>query len=148
MLLMPYGVIQEITGECISKERLILCLYYRGLYKGRIILPWETFCDPTERLQQTQVLLDFIRTVEKSIWWDENPVILGGDFNINLNITEEREAYDQIVDFGFIDTYSTANGCYSCCSGEESYLGCTYAVLGNPYSGEEEFKRIDYIFVI
>jgi len=98
MLLMPYGVIQEITGECISKERLILYLYYRGLYKGRIILPWETFCDPTERLQQTQVLLDFIRTVERFIWWDENPVILGGDFNINLNITEEREAYDQIVD--------------------------------------------------
>lgn len=48
------------------------------------------FCDPMERLQQTQVLLDFIRTVEKFIWWDENPVILGGDFNINLNITEER----------------------------------------------------------
>lgn len=105
------------------------------------------FCDPTERLQQTQVLLDFIRTVGKSIWWNENPVILGGDFNINLNITEEREAYDQIVDFGFIDTYSIANGCYSCCSDEEGYLGCTYAVLGNPYSGEEESKRIDYIFV-
>ena len=95
---MPYQVIQEISGEYISKERLILCLYYRGLYKGRIILPWEAFCDPTERLQQTQVLLDFIRMVERFIWWDENPVILGGDFNINLNITEEREAYDQIVD--------------------------------------------------
>jgi len=102
------------------------------------------FCDPEDRLQQTQALLEFITNVEKIIWWSEDPIILGGDFNINLNTSGEDSTYDEMMDFGFIDTYSTANGCYSCCSDEEGYLGCTYGVSGNPYA--EEPARIDYIF--
>ena len=103
------------------------------------------FCDPMERLKQTRVLLDFMRRVEKLIWWDENPVILGGDFNINLNTAGDENAYNEISDFGFIDTYNVANDCYSCCCEEEGYFGCTYGVAGNPYG--ESPVRIDYIFI-
>jgi maltose 6'-phosphate phosphatase len=119
------------------------------------------FCDPIEeRLKQARVLMDFIRDVEDFIWWDKNPVILGGDFNTNLNIEHDWTVYDLITqDYGFIDTYARANRCEvlyqepdDCCSDEDD-PGCTYAVPGNPYAfnpftGEQENpQRIDYIFV-
>jgi maltose 6'-phosphate phosphatase len=112
------------------------------------------FCDPIEeRLEQAKVLMEFIRGVENFIWWDKNPVILGGDFNTNLNNLDNTPLYNLIIDEGFIDTYATANGCMSCCSEEEGIDGCTFAVPGNPYTfnpftGQgEEAKRIDYIFI-
>ena len=114
------------------------------------------FCDAEERLEQTYVLLEFIENVEDFIR-GENPIILGGDFNANLNIDDDWEVYEQItLDCGFIDTYSTANNCTNCCSedeGYEDYDGCTFAVTDNPYAinpftGQtEDPKRIDYIFV-
>jgi len=80
-----------------------------------------------------------------------NLVVLGGDFNLVLNLLEEEETYSQILDFGFIDTYSFSHGCYSCCSEEEGFLGCTYAGAGNPYSriysSMQKPQRLDYIFV-
>jgi maltose 6'-phosphate phosphatase len=122
------------------------------------------FCDPIEeRLKQAKVLMDFIKDAEDCIWWDKNPVILGGDFNANLNNPDDTPVYDLIIDEGFVDTYAAINecctsgphdnGCINCCSEEELYKGCTFAVPGNPYAfnpftGEqEEPKRIDYIFI-
>jgi len=57
------------------------------------------FCEPTERLEQTQVLLDFVEDVEEFIW-GRNPIILGGDFNIdlNMNVPEELNAYKRITE--------------------------------------------------
>ncbi|NIM03024.1 endonuclease [bacterium] len=113
------------------------------------------FCDPIEeRLKQAKVLMDFIRDVEDFIWWDKNPVILGGDFNANLNNLGDIFVYALITHGRFIDTYATHNDCFSCCSEEkERFDGCTWGVPGNPYAfnpftGEqEEPKRIDYIFI-
>lgn len=109
------------------------------------------FCEPIEeRLIQAWVLMNFIKDVEDFIWWDENPVILVGDFNTNLNNPEDIFVYALITYHGFIDTYATANECYSCCSKDGESDGCTFAVPGNPYAftwEREEPKRIDYIFI-
>ncbi len=113
------------------------------------------FCDPIkERLKQAKVLMDFIRNVEDFIWWDKNPVILGGDLNANLNTIGDIFVYALITNRGFADTYATHNDCFSCCSEEEErFDGCTWGVPGNPYAfnpftwRREEPKRIDYIFI-
>lgn len=117
------------------------------------------FCDPEERFEQTEVLLDFIETVEKFIW-GKNPIILGGDFNIDLNIAENLETYKLITGKNFVDTYATIhdcctntdNDCINCCCEEDNYDGCTFTVPGNPYAinpftREPELpQRIDYLF--
>jgi len=106
-------------------------------------------CDPAARFQQAQVLMEFIRDVEKLII-GENPIILGGDFNTDLNIPDDRLVYQLITGGGFIDTWGSFNTCVgqSCCPGD----GCTFAVFGDPYAvdpftGQKETpERIDYIF--
>lgn len=149
----------------------------RNVMMSRVIIPgfgkinvYNThlcaFCDPIEeRLKQARVLMDFIRDVENFIWWDKNSVILGGDFNTNLNNPDDISVYDLITqeDFinnkRFIDSYATAGECpndltLSCC---EDYgdPGCTFAVSTdnpyaiNPFTGEPELpQRIDYVFVL
>jgi maltose 6'-phosphate phosphatase len=103
------------------------------------------FCDSEDRSNQNMELLKFISDVDAIIWWTEDPFILGGDFNLDLETPGGPEIYNEIIDSGFIDTYSAANGCQSCCSTQEGYEGCTYAVSGNPYANNST-KRIDYIF--
>ncbi len=117
------------------------------------------FCDPIEeRLEQAEVLMDFIRNVEDFIWWDKNPVILGGDFNTNINNLDDKEVYNLILGEGFGDTYLTDGECpndltLSCCQDYED-PGCTFAVSTdnpyaiNPFTKEPKLpQRIDYIFV-
>ena len=113
------------------------------------------FCQPGDRFQQALVMADFIDDVESSIWGD-NPIILGGDFNTNLNVPEEFNSgvYQLITqNLGFVDTYSyTHSNCVNCCSVVDNYKGCTFAVPGNPYAVDlftqqlETPERIDYIF--
>jgi maltose 6'-phosphate phosphatase len=106
------------------------------------------FCDPEDRLRQAEVLFDFMETVE-SLFWRENVILLGGDFNT----PNDSDVYSLITGSGFRDTYEEANGgCGSCCT-LGSDPSCTYAAYGNPYAvnlftGErEEPARIDYIFL-
>jgi maltose 6'-phosphate phosphatase len=113
------------------------------------------FCDPEERLVQAHVLADFIRSIENFIW-GTNPIILGGDFNTNLDVPEELNSgvYQLITqDLGFVDTYSHSHSnCDNCCSEADHYNGCTFAVPGNPYAfdlfthEQETPERIDYVF--
>ena len=117
------------------------------------------FCDPIEeRLKQAEMLVHFIKNVEKFIW-GKNPIILGGDFNTDLNIEDDWAVYDLITqDYGFIDTYSLAGECPydltpSCCLDYDD-PGCTFAVSEknpyaiNPFTGEPELpERIDYVFI-
>lgn len=108
------------------------------------------FCTPESRLEQAEVLARFLELVE-GILPGDNPVVLGGDFNTDLNVPAQLPVYDLFtVDQGFIDSYAEVNGCTDCCSIAEGFLGCTYGVPGNPYldnpfSSDNEPKRIDYI---
>jgi maltose 6'-phosphate phosphatase len=106
------------------------------------------FCHPYDRLEQADVLVDFINTVEYLVW-GTNPIILGGDFNTNLCVDGEEDVYNLItVDEGFVDTYAEANNCSSCCYCDTSHgHGCTYAVPGNPFTDQPFAERIDYVFV-
>ena len=116
------------------------------------------FCGPFERLLQTWELLDFINDMERLIWGN-NPIILGGDFNIaDERIGSDAIEYDAIVGAGFSDTYAIShNGDGICmdgvCCNPETGVGCTFAVSeNNPYAFDlftglpEEAVRIDYIF--
>lgn len=109
------------------------------------------YCDPLERLEQANVLMSFLRSVEYLIT-DNNPIILGGDFNVDLNIPDNFLVYDLITqDDGCTDTYTEANGCVECCI-TKTDPGCTYGVDDNPYAVNpftglrEPPARIDYVF--
>jgi maltose 6'-phosphate phosphatase len=109
-------------------------------------------CTGSERLQQAQVLMEFMQDAEKLIS-GKNPVILGGDLNTDLNVTDNHPVYDLITGQGFIDSYAeTHTDCPDCCLGND-LSGCTFAVPGNPFALDlfthlpEGPQRIDYIFV-
>jgi maltose 6'-phosphate phosphatase len=111
------------------------------------------FCDPRDRFAQARVLMKFIGKVENFIGQD-NPVILGGDFNTNRNLHDDLPVYRLITGKNkFIDTYASFNGCTNCCSESEGLAGCTFAVPGDPFAIDpftgqiEEPVRIDYIFI-
>jgi len=111
------------------------------------------YCDPADRFEQAKVLMTFMKYVEKLIHGD-NPIILGGDFNTDLNFSGDIPVYNLITNNGFIDTYGISNGCVgiSCCS-KPVDLGCTFAADSNPYAVDlfthqpESPERIDYIFI-
>jgi maltose 6'-phosphate phosphatase len=103
------------------------------------------YCEPADRFTQNKALLKFVSDVGRLIFWDKTPVILGGDFNVDLVTPGGREIHDTILDIGFEDTYAAVNLCGSCCSVQEGYEGCTFGVPANPYTDDMPV-RIDYIF--
>ena len=109
-------------------------------------------CSPSGRAQQVGTVLNFIKTAEKLIPGD-NPIILAGDFNIDLFFPNQRPAYNTIITNGFIDTYAAANHVgLTCCNPSSGGPCCTLAVPGNPYAIDflsqlpEYPERLDYIF--
>lgn len=109
------------------------------------------FCDPAGRLEQTRAAMNFIERTEADA--DNTPVILGGDFNIDLNFQGNELSYNVITgENHYTDTYTAYNNCIICCSTDFGYSGCTYAVPGNPYAtplfpGQPtDISRVDYIF--
>lgn len=103
-----------------------------------------SFCSAADRSLQLQTVLDFAGKAQQFFPWNQGRIILGGDFNIDLNTTGGPGTYNQIIQFGLQDAYSTTNACGSCCSATEGYAGCSYGVFGNPYAVAP--ARIDYIF--
>jgi maltose 6'-phosphate phosphatase len=107
-------------------------------------------CSGSERLQQAQVLMRFITALERMLRGD-NPLILGGDFNTDLNVPDNVPVYNLVIGAGFVDTYAT-EGCTVCCTPPSDLSGCTFALPGNPYAVDpftnepEAPARIDYIF--
>ncbi len=109
-------------------------------------------CSGSERLQQAQVLVGFIQSAE-SLIPGKNPIILGGDFNTDLNMDDDMDVYDLITSKGFVDTYASFNNCEACCTPYSDPTGCTFAVPRNPFAfdpfthqPEGPPQRIDYIF--
>jgi maltose 6'-phosphate phosphatase len=109
------------------------------------------YCSPKERLDQTEILMGFIENIENELQ-EGSPMILGGDFNIDLNLPEDFPSYQLITQSGWIDTYTYDHRCISCCTSPTD-SGCTFAVEGNPYAinpitGQpEKAARVDYVFM-
>lgn len=106
-------------------------------------------CVPEDRQEQVEELLEFLNTVE-GFFGGDDPLILGGDFNIDLNTPAEapQSAYDLLTN-ALVDTYAEVNGCTDCCSISdiemERFDDCTFGFPDNPFGGKTP-KRIDYIF--
>ncbi len=105
------------------------------------------FCDPlAERLKQVDATLDFVRFVQ---WWLPARIVLGGDFNLDLNDSRNTTAYNLILNAGFADSYVAVNGAIPCTGANLS--GCTYGNPANPLVTSSPFPgppaRIDYIFL-
>ncbi len=102
------------------------------------------YCPGSDRLRQTEAIQSFVEDHEDGA---ARLVVLGGDFNTDLNVPTDIPAYDLITgDMSFTDSYTAAKKCASCCSDAEGLAGCTYAVPGNTLAGGEPPVRIDYIF--
>lgn len=105
-------------------------------------------CESDEHEVQLDELLSFITNLE-SHDGDVNPVILGGDFNIDrINKGDvERLLYEKILSAGFVDAYAAAANeqLNFLCEDEDSPdLHCT---IGASDLSDGKARRIDYIFI-
>ncbi len=106
-------------------------------------------CSGADRLQQALVLMRFIKIVEMRLPGNHS-IILGGDFNTDLNRQDAVPVYNAVIGNGFIDTYAVLQNCTSCCTPND-LSGCTFAVPGDPFvdlipGSSDQPARIDYIF--
>ena len=105
-------------------------------------------CTADELGKQLEVLLTFVKDMEE-FFPQDNPVILGGDFNIDRLRTEpfdERPFYDRIINAGFIDAYAQDRALENLCKDNEAADNhCTVGV--SSLDEGDSARRIDYIFV-
>lgn len=105
-------------------------------------------CSADELSAQLDVLLPFIDKVE-AFFPRDNPVILGGDFNIDrfrVDPFEERPFYDRVIDAGFTDAYAMSKPLENLCAvAEQADIHCTVGV--STLDAGDAARRIDYVFV-
>ncbi|MBL0011936.1 MAG: endonuclease/exonuclease/phosphatase family protein [Nitrosomonas sp.] len=105
-------------------------------------------CTADELSAQLDVLLPFIDKVE-AFFPRDNPVILGGDFNIDrfrVAPFAERPFYDKIIDAGFTDAYALNRPLENLCAvAEQADIHCTVGV--STLDAGDAARRIDYFFV-
>ena len=105
-------------------------------------------CSADELSAQLDVLLPFIDKVE-AFFPRDNPVILGGDFNIDrfrVDPFEERPFYDRVIDAGFTDAYAMNRPLENLCAvAEQADIHCTVGV--STLDAGDAARRIDYVFV-
>ena len=105
-------------------------------------------CTADELGAQLDVLLPFVREVEE-FFPQDNPVILGGDFNIDRfrdDPFEERPFYDRIIDADFTDAYAQDRILEDLC--EDADVADTHCTVGvSSLDVGDPGRRIDYIFV-
>jgi maltose 6'-phosphate phosphatase len=112
------------------------------------------YCSVDERMRQAQTMLSAMESIEAGLAGKATlGIVLGGDFNTNLEVPAERPVYELITaTYGFRDAYADLHRCESCCSANVGYEGCTFGRPGNPFavdifSGEIATpQRIDYFF--
>ena len=151
---LPRGTEIEIDGRPVKLGRNVMMSRVSIPFLGRLNV-YNTHlcaaCEIDERDQQIEVLLHFLNAVENLIP-AENPVILGGDFNIDRfdNDGQERFLYDKIIARDFNDTYadyifaSSGQELNELCEDEDNAdEHCTVGVslLNGPNA-----RRIDYVF--
>ncbi|WP_430233240.1 endonuclease/exonuclease/phosphatase family protein [Nitrosomonas communis] len=107
-----------------------------------------TKCAAHELNAQLDVLLPFIDEIE-GLFPQGNPVILGGDFNIDhfrIAPFEERPFYERIINAGFTDAYAQDRPLEDLCAeGGQPDIHCTVGVSTLDVGAAA--RRIDYIFV-
>jgi maltose 6'-phosphate phosphatase len=105
-------------------------------------------CTADELGAQLDVLLPFVREVEE-FFPQDNPVILGGDFNIDRfrgDPFEERPFYDRIIDADFTDAYAQDRILEDLC--EDADVADTHCTVGvSSLDVGDSGRRVDYIFV-
>ena len=105
-------------------------------------------CPANELGSQVDVLLRFIGEVEE-FFPQDNPVILGGDFNIDRfrgDPFEERPFYDRIIGADFTDAYAEDRTLEDLC--EDAEMADTHCTVGvSSLDVRDPARRIDYIFV-
>ncbi len=105
-------------------------------------------CAADELGAQLDELLTFISETE-AFFPEENPLILGGDFNIDrfrVEPFEEKPFYDRIINAGFIDAYADDRLLENLCENPEAAdIHCTVGV--SSLDEGDSARRIDYIFV-
>jgi maltose 6'-phosphate phosphatase len=104
-------------------------------------------CKTKEREEQLDVLLQYVKKKERDIT-GKNPVLLGGDFNIDRfkNGGVEAYLYEKVLWEGFIDAYAAAaiDPLDELC--EDKNNPDEHCTIGVTDLGDSNPGRIDYIF--
>lgn len=149
--LLPPAPEAEIGGQVIELLRNVLMTRIDVPGFGRINA-YNThlcaFCPGGERETQLEQLLEFVNDVERFLP-GEDPIVLGGDFNLDIfrDNGAERPLYDSILAEGFTDAYAAAAAdpleelCEDPTVPDEH---CTFGA--SALSVGSNARRIDYIF--
>jgi maltose 6'-phosphate phosphatase len=104
-------------------------------------------CEIKEHEAQLDVLLQFVKKIERDIT-GENPVILGGDFNIDRiqKAGVENYLYEKVLLEGFIDAYAVAanDPLDELCEDKDN--PDEHCTIGVTNLGDSNPGRVDYIF--
>jgi maltose 6'-phosphate phosphatase len=104
-------------------------------------------CKIKEHEEQLDVLLQYVKKKERNIT-GENPVILGGDFNIDRiqKAGVENYLYEKVLLEGFIDAYAVAanDPLDELCEDKDN--PDEHCTIGVTDLGDSNPARIDYIF--
>lgn len=105
-------------------------------------------CSADELDAQLEALLRFVDEAE-AFYPQSNPVILGGDFNIDrfrVDPFEESVFYDNIIVAGFTDAYAVGRSLENLCPDTATAdRHCTVGV--STLDAGDSARRIDYVFV-
>lgn len=105
-------------------------------------------CNADELDAQVETLLTFVDEAE-AFFPQTNPVVMGGDFNIDrfrVDPFEESIFYNKIINAGFIDAYAEGSALEDLCSNPAvADKHCTVGV--STLDEGDSARRIDYIFV-
>jgi maltose 6'-phosphate phosphatase len=143
----------EIGGEAVELPRNVLMTRIDVPGFGRIEV-YNTHlcagCTAEQRAEQLEALLEFVDGVE-GLLPGADPVVLGGDFNIDIFREDEeagRPLYASIIAAGFTDAYaegaSAADLEELCEDPDNPDEHCTIGV--SALSTDSNARRIDYIF--
>lgn len=105
-------------------------------------------CSADEMNAQLGILLTFVDDAEK-FFPQDNPIILGGDFNIDrlrTNPFEEKPFYDRIINAGFTDAYAEGKALEDLCN--DTGAADTHCTVGvSSLDIGDSARRVDYIFI-
>ena len=149
--LLPFTAELDFQGHNIKIPRNVMMIRINVPNSGKLNIYNTHFCakcTADELNAQLDVLLPFIDEVE-GFFPQDNPVILGGDFNIDRFRTkplEERPFYDRIIGAGFTDAYAQKRSLENLCAvAEQPDMHCTVGV--STLDAGDTPRRIDYVFV-